>query len=418
MPGLAQSVIGEAHKRGGIPLQDYSLYRELGTSTSVLVVADGAGSALHAEEGSRLLAESVANDIAGDCLRNPFRNLERFRSSLLSSIYKVRSNIIENRNNLDDFHSTLIVVLIGEDQSYWAHLGDGLIAFFFRSRAQADLCAAVVSPPENGESKNETFFFTNPNLEQHIRVGRVPERILGCLAVTDGMEDFIFDPKYGVKEKFCIPLFHQFLLQENNQDQTYFINSVLTDERTNAYTNDDKSLALFVDIGARDIKGIREQFFFDKQGSPIPIEPNLDAPNTRDTSEEIFISTQDRLKKSNAENQRILSAWNEANDALEVKESNRQKQSPLRKAKVVFFVALLIIGCAAIVWNFYPGRNQSNISEEVINKIPRTDRTVTLDNKAHGEKGLRSDSELSVGIKSDSQVINERDTKESDAIQN
>ena len=398
MPGVAKSIVGESHKRGGLPLQDYSLYREDGDAR-ILIVADGAGSAARAEEGSQLLTETLAQDLIESNGRAAFTNKERFRNSVLASIYGLRARIIERKHPLEDYHSTLTLALVYTDRTYWAHIGDGLITFFLQSRASPELCATVVSRPENGESSNETFFFTDQNLERHLRTGDVPQAILGCLLVSDGMEDFIFNPKEGVKERFCIPLIEELLSKKNDTQRDELISSVLTDKRTNAFTNDDKSLAIYINDEARAIQGIREQFYFASNGLPLAFEPEQDnvIADEQNQGEENLMKTLEETKRLRQDTQKILESWEQSEKGLNTLETSNQRTGKAWFPSSRFWLpvaTIIVIGGSALYASyFYP---KSIEGTQVENLKPRI--AVPLDNGENADRLTTKVPEQSSGL--------------------
>jgi serine/threonine protein phosphatase PrpC len=59
---VGASVAGTSHTRLGIPCQDSNLSEILPSGFLVAVVADGAGSAAHADVGSQLAVKTVINE--------------------------------------------------------------------------------------------------------------------------------------------------------------------------------------------------------------------------------------------------------------------------------------------------------------------------------------------------------------------
>ena len=59
--GASASVTGRQHKVAGLPCQDAAHIRRLGRSGIIAAVADGAGSAKHAEIGAGVAVSAVAD---------------------------------------------------------------------------------------------------------------------------------------------------------------------------------------------------------------------------------------------------------------------------------------------------------------------------------------------------------------------
>jgi hypothetical protein len=61
---IGVSVAGTSHQRAGVPCQDSCAWQILSDDRLVIAVADGAGSARHAEEGAQLATETAVSHLS------------------------------------------------------------------------------------------------------------------------------------------------------------------------------------------------------------------------------------------------------------------------------------------------------------------------------------------------------------------
>ena len=104
--------------------------------------------------------------------------------------------------SLADYHATMVGVIAGPAGGHFFHIGDGAAAAIEALHEGVH----VISPPENGEYANETFFFTEPNWQAHLRIVRFPRSEILILA-TDGAASLAFTERYmNVKPAVIVPL--------------------------------------------------------------------------------------------------------------------------------------------------------------------------------------------------------------------
>ena len=72
----------------------------------------------------------------------------------------------DKNNNLQDYRATLLVALISHEENLLLtiHIGDGYVLAF------DEINAHIISEPSNGEYVNETYFFTQNDFEQNLRI--------------------------------------------------------------------------------------------------------------------------------------------------------------------------------------------------------------------------------------------------------
>ncbi len=214
-------MIGNDHVEAHMPCQDNEYY--IGKNgIHVLAVSDGAGSKKYSQYGSEIASKSVC-----EYLVKEFDNLylscetygkskgeiEESRKLVRDSIFNyVKKKIIEKADELqvpqDELACTLLFVAMKDEKIMIGHIGDGVICGLFNSGADESL--RVISHPENGEQINITFFMTDPDAVEHLRIttDRMTN-LTGVMLMSDGPEEVLYHPINGMHIN-CLKLFHNF----------------------------------------------------------------------------------------------------------------------------------------------------------------------------------------------------------------
>lgn len=239
----ASSVTGFGHAQREMPCEDHfavwtSDYR------LCVVVADGAGSAIFGERGADILTtrlkELIVSNWPAEILEE--RNIMGARTFVRNCIAQIRDEIVARSEsgvtNLHDFGSTLMCVVASQEGGFLAHIGDGAIAVVQRKGVAI---TEAISPPENGEYANETFFFTSSDWDVHLRVTPI-EMPLYVLVTTDGAEEFAFETGFtSLSRRFFDPLTRAMegrLANERNK----FLYDLLDREDVRSRNGDDKTI--------------------------------------------------------------------------------------------------------------------------------------------------------------------------------
>jgi hypothetical protein len=231
------AVTGPAHLIGGHDCQDR--FRILTDGPRLIaVVADGAGTVIHASEGAAIAAETLI-----DALRKPVfedrscLSEQALRPFIESSIAIARQKALEAAKNLattiDEFHSTIVGIVADHSGGSIFHIGDGAAAVIDISES------VVISPPENGQFANEAFFYTEEDWLDHLRLTPfgAPDRVM---LATDGAACFAFEDGYGRLSKgFFDPLSLVLSSTENRDD---FLTQLLMRADAVSASDDDKTL--------------------------------------------------------------------------------------------------------------------------------------------------------------------------------
>jgi hypothetical protein len=242
---MAASVTGRFHLDGGLPCQDAHASVQTG-SVLVAAVCDGAGSALHSDEGARHVCASVtaavaaAPALAGDPLALP---AEALRAVVESAIDAARAQLAQRAAGqglrLSDYACTLAGVAAQPRGGWFFHIGDGVAACLFDGGLPDAL-----SLPANGEYANETFFITGGDWREQLRLTRFEGPVAALALMSDGTQPFAMS-RGGDRlfQPFIAPVL-RYLGGADGAHGSQALHATLADPRTDTITGDDKTLLI------------------------------------------------------------------------------------------------------------------------------------------------------------------------------
>ena len=239
------SAAGKHHLDGNVPCQDSGHHVAI-EDVFVGVVCDGAGSASEGHLGSNFFARKVTELISESIASGQFANDTQsdYRDYLLTIIQRARSQLNEialsRQLALRDFACTLVGCITSKDGGCFFHIGDGFAI------CVADSGESVLSPPENGEYADQTYFVTDDRWQDHLRVTLIPEFNRGSLIglMSDGTAPFAVNRlRTGFYRPFIDPVV-TFLSNATEHGGNQALQNVLENEKTFAITADDKTLLL------------------------------------------------------------------------------------------------------------------------------------------------------------------------------
>jgi hypothetical protein len=156
---------------------------------AAVALADGAGSARHAEHGSRLAVNAMLQLVA-----NRFAALYDLPPAAASDLIvsHIRAELAHAAEKTDaalaDFACTLLFAAVDGQRFLAGQVGDGLIALQEGERATL-LCA-----PAKGEFKNETVFVTSTDAVHCFVVSSgKSDALTGFALMSDGSADALYD---------------------------------------------------------------------------------------------------------------------------------------------------------------------------------------------------------------------------------
>ena len=226
------SICGASHISKGLPCQDAFVSANSG-SRVITVVSDGAGSASHSDIGAQHFVKTIAATLL-DAALQPLT--DTIRQKIIEAIDEVKQTLCDTyRLDPRQFAGTLLGAICNDDDCWVFHVGDGAVVVFGLNDE------VYISPPENGEYANETFFVTMPNWSQHLRVNQVPFRPTAIFAMSDGVTPFALKSG-GVASGFLQPI-SKYLPTQTLAVGQNSLQQLLSGERATALCDDDKTLS-------------------------------------------------------------------------------------------------------------------------------------------------------------------------------
>lgn len=221
----------------------------------VAVVCDGAGSAALGPLGARVCASTLTDLLAAELLRPPSRGEGPgagpgegpgeaevdIPATVRTAISRVRDLLraiaLAQGRCIEALDTTVVGAVMGMRGGWMFHVGDGA-ALATSSMASGPV---VMSPPENGEFANETFFVTRPDWSAHLRFTEVPRECDVVSLMTDGVTPFcIKERERRIDLGFFRPV-SSFLEKSCERDGASALLGTLDSPRAAAISKDDKT---------------------------------------------------------------------------------------------------------------------------------------------------------------------------------
>lgn len=248
---IAQTyTIGKYHIANKLPCQDRTFSFE-GNGVKVIALSDGAGSQPCSEIGAEIVCKEICSLLSKNFneyllmfeyektnLTKHSQNMSLLSKFILDSLNtKLKDKAFELNVALKNLGCTLLFFAIKDNFYIMGHIGDGVIAGLFNENNKPTV--KVISGPENGAASNITFFVTDSDSNEHLRLeaGKL-ENLYGVIMTSDGAGDVLFNAS-GV-DKSVYELFGKF----NEQTSSVYeklLNDYLSKVISN-YSTDDLSL--------------------------------------------------------------------------------------------------------------------------------------------------------------------------------
>lgn len=220
---LAATARGSGHAVRGEPCQDAFAWARLSDGGVALALADGAGSAAHAEMGAR-----AAVDAAVASGTDPARAVNAARQAVSR---RAEDLGVPPRA----LACTIIVAVWDQGRVTVAHVGDGAVV------GRRDGEWLVLSGPEPTEYVNETCFLTDRR--PRVRISAPVDGLEGLVAFTDGCQRAALrgvQPFAG----FLDPLARFAAAAPDPRDGARALFRLLESTKLRAVSDDDKTLAV------------------------------------------------------------------------------------------------------------------------------------------------------------------------------
>jgi hypothetical protein len=242
---LSDSVSGVSHEISGLPCQDYYLADCVPAADAhvlVLVCADGAGSAEHADLGARTAAQMIAREIR-EAIEGGLRVSAIDSESMLGwhrharELLRVEAEL--RSAPLRDFACTMLTAVVGDQAAAFSQIGDGAIIL-----RDGDSYRTAFWP-QSGEYVNTTNFLTDEEFERCFEFLIIREPVDELALLTDGIQMLCL--RYADKaahDPFFRPLFEALRAADPLSLLQAPLRAFLTSQQVNERTDDDKTLIL------------------------------------------------------------------------------------------------------------------------------------------------------------------------------
>jgi Protein phosphatase 2C len=246
---VGASVRGAAHEATGQPCQDRFAIG-VGEDWVVAIVSDGAGSAARAFDGARIVSEQLCRQLS-DFLKDNHRSdvlaadlASRVKGVLIEGIERARQCCVDEAGageKLRSFHATIVGAVVLNTAGVLFHLGDGGASA--HRRTATGLETICFSAPENGEYANETFFFTQDDWRQHLRLTEIPGPADAVWLMTDGAYELMVPPRQRQLREVTEREIDSMVF-EGGRSNLDVLSAILSSSQAATRNDDDKTLVI------------------------------------------------------------------------------------------------------------------------------------------------------------------------------
>ncbi len=254
---IVQSAIGTSHQRYNMPCQDYGGVRCLADGSMVVgAVADGAGSASHADIGAKVVVQTALESlsaIAPTWQAEPptSETAQTWGRDLLNAVLTALAQHASQKDcQIHDLAATLLAFIATPQWLTALQIGDGFMVV-----RPVDGDYQLVFQPDKGEFANQTTFVTSTNVVDDMQLLVCSTPLAFICASTDALERVAI----RLKDWTPFPPFFQpldELLVETEQTDPInaahdYLTAFLTSDRLNDRTDVEKTLLICRFIGDR-----------------------------------------------------------------------------------------------------------------------------------------------------------------------
>ena len=245
------SLPGTYHKKKNIACQDSHKIISCGRHMAIAVVADGLGSAEHADIGAEM-AVTVAADYCHEHL-TPKDGASQIKDTIRDSFYAALNAIektsAEKGHSIEQYDTTLTLAVLIRDTLYYGHSGDGgMIALTTKGDYEA-----VTTQQRDPEGRVFPLFFSD-----QWKFGQYGKKVSSVLLATDGMFEPFF-PLYIKNEPVKIHVvLAQFFMDNRSlnigkmgQRSVCTRISAFMESIPDEQVNDDKTVAVLINTAIK-----------------------------------------------------------------------------------------------------------------------------------------------------------------------
>ncbi len=216
---------GRSHAHvGSFRDDDFSIYTNIEKNYSIVIVADGAGSAKYSREGSKIACNialniiktniendfgAIKNELTNSLKTKEMRKIQEKFYYILGAAYKSSVDEISKVSSeiptpYKDFSTTLLIAITFKiENSYFVAsimVGDGAISIYSENSSVIQL----LGEPDGGEFAGQTKFLDSSIITQGLweRVNvQFVNKPTSIMLMTDGVSDPYFETDNGLKNK-------------------------------------------------------------------------------------------------------------------------------------------------------------------------------------------------------------------------
>ena len=205
------AVQGKDHIEAGVVCQD-NVARAAANGVYAIALSDGGGSRKYSQIGSEY-STKAAVDLLVRKFDDFYDRLERIaqggpkadtlllrlRLEILDAVLEALRSQVTAERALLDFGCTLQFAAIKKGRYIAGHVGDGVMAALYQRGLSRRV--EVLSHPENGGGPNITFFVTDHNAKDHLRLQHGEcHQLEGILLMSDGPEEVLYSAADGMHQ--------------------------------------------------------------------------------------------------------------------------------------------------------------------------------------------------------------------------
>ncbi|RYD81573.1 MAG: protein phosphatase 2C domain-containing protein [Verrucomicrobiaceae bacterium] len=242
------AVQGPGHLRAGTPCDDrFAWHSSLGRVCAV--VADGAGSAKLGRVGAESVSSILVRNVLETTNETPL-TIEGVRAAVRAGVFCARRALATShpQARLSDFHATVVGAVWDSDTCILFHIGDGVGAVIANDRSSLAEAAtwedALVSEPENGDSADQTYFFTMDPIRLRLKQVQNP---LAVVLMTDGAASLCYTHQSAKLEGGFFSPIASYLARTNDLEKLASqLPGVMRSDQANITSDDDKCIIIAI----------------------------------------------------------------------------------------------------------------------------------------------------------------------------
>jgi Protein phosphatase 2C len=240
--GIGASVVGSSHLKTKQPCQDYYSFRIEG-DLCYCGIADGLGSASHADIGARIAVESGLDALKTIISTSNKLSSQQWAEYAATAFSRARKAVLEEADKQQvaarELATTLLLAILSPQAFASCHIGDGAAV------VQCGVGIITASPPDRLEFANETTPLTSERFASALRTQFLAEPVTAVALLTDGLQNLAINSRDNAPFlPFFEPFFTGISAIEDGSLATRQLEQFLSSKRVLDRTDDDKTLVI------------------------------------------------------------------------------------------------------------------------------------------------------------------------------